>query len=114
MRAILLGLAFWGLTFLFPAISISGFWTIAGVIILFAVFNFIYKATIGIILIPFRIITIGFLSLVINTGIVYLLAHLFNRFTIEPDSFLSVLLLTFLYTAAVTLLTPNSNSSDGQ
>ena len=111
MISLLLGLAFWGLTFLFPAISISGFWTIAGVIILFGFFNFLYKATIGQLLIPFRIISLGFLSLVINTGIVHLLAHWFNRFTIEPGSFWAVLLLTFLYTVVLTIFSGSSSSN---
>lgn len=108
IKAILAGLAFWALTLLFPAISISGFWTIAGVVVL----GGIYQFTFGLLLIPFRILTLGFLGLLINTGFVYLLANWFNRFTIEPGHFWQVVLFTLCYTFATNIIYSGSSNSN--
>jgi len=112
LRMLLLGIIFWALTLLFPSITISGFWTIAGVIFLFGVFNILYHITLGILLLPFRIITFDFVSWVANTLIVYLLANMFTNFIIAEGSFWWVLLFTGIYTFIRGIFTPSSSSSD--
>lgn len=104
IRAIIAGLIFWALTLLFPTISIEGFWTIAGVIIIGALTNVIYKFTIGLLLLPFRWLTLGFLTLIINTGIIYLMSYWFPNFTIVEGTFWWTVLFTFLYTLAARML----------
>jgi len=111
LRLLLLGVVFWALTLAFPSITISGFWTIAGVIVLFSVFNLIYQLTLGIILLPFRIITFDFVSWVANTLIVYILANIFDNFTIAEGSFWWVLLFTGIYTLIRGIFSPSSNSN---
>lgn len=112
IRAIIAGLIFWALTLLFPTITITGFWTIAGVVIIGGLINIIYQLTFGLLLIPFRILTLGFLTLLVNTGVVYLLAHWFNNFTILPNTFWWTVLFTFCYTLATRLVYGGANSND--
>jgi len=95
-KLFLLGLGFWLLTLLFPAIDISGFWTIAGVIVLFGIFNLVYHLTLGIVLLPFRVLTFDFVSWLANVGILYILAAIFTNFTV--GGFFGVLLFAGLFT----------------
>lgn len=104
LKLFLAGLAFWLLSFLFPTITIAGFWTITGVVFLFGFLNVAYKLTIGQFLIPFRFFTLGFLTTVINTGFVYLLESWFNLFTIEPGTFWWTLLFTLVYSFVVRVI----------
>jgi len=106
-RTLLLGLVFWVLTLVFPSINISGFWTIIGVVILFSVFNLIYHATLGVLLIALRVLTLDFVSWVVNIGLIYLLSNIFNHFTINGGSFWAVLLFTGIYTVIRAVFTPN-------
>lgn len=103
LRTLFLGFLFWVLTLAFPAIYIAGFWTIVGSVVVFALFNIIYNLTIGILVLPLRIVTFDIISWLVNTGIVYLLADIFNNFTIEPNSFGWVFLFTGIYTLIKTL-----------
>lgn len=97
IRVLLMGLVFWVLTLIFPGIDIHGFWTIIGSVVLFAVFNLVYHVTLGILLIPLRIMTLDIVSWFANIGIVYILASIFNKFTIDPSSFWQVLLFTAVF-----------------
>lgn len=98
LRTLFLGFVFWALTLAFPSIFIAGFWTIAGTVVLFSLFNIIYNFTIGILVLPLRIVTFDVVSWIANTGIVYVLADIFNKFTIVEGSFWWVFLFTGIYT----------------
>lgn len=106
LKTLVLGLVFWVLTLLFPSIDIYGFWTIIGTVFLFSVFNVIYQFTLGILLLPLRVLTLDFVSWVVNIGIVYLLANIFNKFTIADGSFWIVLLFTGIYTIVRAFILP--------
>ena len=105
-RAIVIGLIFWGLTLLFPSITISGFWTIAGTIILFAIFNAIYQGVVGKYFIHFGPWVYLFMSWIASTSIMYLLAEIFNKFTIADGSFWWVAFFTAIYSIIALIITP--------
>lgn len=86
-KAFVAGLVFWVLTLLFPTISIEGFWTIAGVVIIGAFVNIVYQMTLGLLIIPFRILLLGLIGLIINTGIIYLMSIIFINLTLIPARF---------------------------
>jgi len=109
LRALLLGLIFWGLTFLFPSIEISGFWTIAGTIVLFVIFNIIYQS-VGIIFLTAGVLMYLLVSWIASTLIMYLLANIFNKFIIADGSFLWVMLFTAIYTIIALILSPSKNA----
>lgn len=111
LRTLFLGLVFWLLTLLFPSILITGFWTIIGSVVLFSIINLIYQFTLGILLIPLRVLTFDIVSWIVNLGIVYLLSGLFNNFNISEGSFWSVFWFTGLYTLIKTLTSSNSSDS---
>jgi len=103
IKALLLGFIFWGLTFLFPSIEISGFWTIAGTIVLFSVFNLIYQS-VGIFFLAFGIMMYLLASWIASTLIIYLLSNIFNKFIIAEDSFIWIMLFTAIYTVIALIL----------
>jgi len=106
MRALILGLIFWALTLLFPSIEISGFWTIAGTIILFALFNLMYQS-LGIFFAAFGVGVYLIVSWIASTLIMYLLSNIFNKFIIADGSFLWVMLFTAIYSVIALFLNPS-------
>ena len=97
IRILFLSLVFWLLTLAFPSINIVGFWTTIGVVFLYGIFNFIITLLSAPISLPLKIVTLNLFQIIINVGVLYLLAHIFNKFEIIDGAFWWVILFSFFY-----------------
>ena len=102
-----LGIIFWALTLLFTPITLTGMWTIFGVVVFYSIFNLIYQLTLSLLLIPLRLLTLDLIQLVVNVVMIYLLENIFTTFIIAPGAFWSVLLLSICYSFSKRLLFKN-------
>ena len=115
-KTLILGLLFWGLTFLFPPITLTGFWTTIGVVVLFSIFSHVSTFVEVPIIIALTVVgnVIGFilgifLSMVVSGLIMYLLSAIFTTFIIATGAFWSVFLFTLCYVAVKSIFFLNNN-----
>lgn len=83
IRLIIPALGLWLASELVPGIHIEGGWTLIGAALLLGLVNAVVRPVLVLLTLPFTILTLGFFLLVINAGMLGLVASMFERFTIE-------------------------------
>ena len=82
VRLLVGGLGLWLASVLVPGISVRDDWTLLGAAILLGIVNAIVRPVLVVLTLPITVLTLGLFLLVINAGMLGLVASLFQGFTI--------------------------------
>ena len=82
VRLLVGGLGLWLASELVPGISVRDDWTLLGAAILLGIVNAIVRPVLVVLTLPITVLTLGLFLLVINAGMLGLVAALFQGFTI--------------------------------
>ena len=82
VRLLVGGLGLWLASELVPGISVRDDWTLLGAAILLGIVNAIVRPVLVVLTLPITVLTLGLFLLVINAGMLGLVASLFQGFTI--------------------------------
>ena len=81
-RLVVAALGLWLASALVPGIEVGGGWTLIGAALLLGLVNAVVRPVLVVLTLPFTILTLGLFLLVINAGMLGLVAAMFERFTI--------------------------------
>ena len=81
-RLVVAALGLWLASVLVPGIEVGGGWTLIGAALLLGLVNAVVRPVLVVLTLPFTILTLGLFLLVINAGMLGLVAAMFERFTI--------------------------------
>ena len=81
-RLVVAALGLWLASALVPGIEVEGAWTLIGAALLLGLVNAVVRPVLVVLTLPFTILTLGLFLLVINAGMLGLVAAMFERFTI--------------------------------
>ena len=81
-RLVVAALGLWLASALVPGIEVEGGWTLIGAALLLGLVNAVVRPVLVVLTLPFTILTLGLFLLVINAGMLGLVAAMFERFTI--------------------------------
>ena len=81
-RLVVAALGLWLASALVPGIEVGGGWTLIGAALLLGLVNAVVRPVLVVLTLPFTILTLGLFLLVINAGMLGLVASMFERFTI--------------------------------
>ncbi|HEY8380914.1 MAG TPA: phage holin family protein [Microvirga sp.] len=81
-RLIVVALGLWLASELIPGIHVEGGGTLIGAALLLGLVNAVVRPVLVVLTLPFTILTLGFFLLVINAGMLGLVAAMFESFTI--------------------------------
>src|SRR5215208_408023 len=82
VRLLVGGLGLWLASELVPGISVRDDWTLLGAAILLGIVNAIVRPIVVVLTLPITVLTLGLFLLVINAGMLGLVASLFDDFTV--------------------------------
>ena len=82
-RLVLAALGLWLASELVPGLHVEGGWTLVGAALLLGVVNAVVRPVLVVLTLPFTILTLGLFLLVINAGMLGLVAAMLDGFAIE-------------------------------
>ena len=82
LRLLIVALGLWLASEWVPGIEVKGVWTLLGAALLLGIVNAIVRPLLVILTLPITVLTLGLFLLVINAGMLGLVAWLFGNFTI--------------------------------
>jgi putative membrane protein len=82
LRLLVVALGLWLASVLVPGIEVRGVWTLLGAALLLGIVNAIVRPLVILLTLPITVITLGLFLLVINAGMLALVAWLFDNFYI--------------------------------
>ncbi len=82
IRILIVALGLWLATELVPGIEIKGAWTLLGAALLLGLVNAIMRPLLILLTLPITVLTFGFFLLIINAGMLALVAWALDDFTI--------------------------------
>ena len=82
-RLVVAALGLWLASELVPGLHVEGGWTLVGAAVLLGVVNAVVRPVLVVLTLPFTILTLGLFLLVINAGMLGLVAAMFDGFAIE-------------------------------
>jgi len=82
LRLLIVALGLWLASAWVPGIEVRGAWTLLGAALMLGVVNAIVRPLLVILTLPITVLTLGLFLLVINAGMLGLVAWLFDNFTI--------------------------------
>ena len=82
LRLLVVALGLWLASVLVPGIEVRGVWTLLGAALLLGLVNAIVRPLVILLTLPITVITLGLFLLVINAGMLALVAWLFDNFHI--------------------------------
>ena len=82
-RLVLAALGLWLASELVPGLHVEGGWTLVGAAVLLGVVNAVVRPVLVVLTLPFTILTLGLFLLVINAGMLGLVAAMLDGFAIE-------------------------------
>jgi len=83
LRILVVALGLWLASELVPGISVQGPWTLLGAALILGIVNAIVRPIVVILTLPITILTLGIFLLVINAGMLALVAWMFEGFTVS-------------------------------
>ena len=82
LRLLIVALGLWLASAWVPGIEVKGVWTLLGAALMLGFVNAIVRPLLVILTLPITVLTLGLFLLVINAGMLGLVAWLFDNFTI--------------------------------
>jgi putative membrane protein len=82
LRLLVVALGLWLASLLVPGIEVHGVWTLLGAALLLGLVNAIVRPLVILLTLPITVVTLGLFLLVINAGMLALVAWLFDGFHI--------------------------------
>jgi putative membrane protein len=82
LRLIIVALGLWLASVLVPGITVNGAGTLIGAAIILGIVNAVIRPIIVVLTLPITVITLGLFLLVINAGMLGLVAWMFDQFSI--------------------------------
>jgi putative membrane protein len=82
LRLLIVALGLWLASEWVPGIEVKGMWTLLGAALMLGIVNAIVRPLLVILTLPITVVTLGLFLLVINAGMLELVAWLFDNFTI--------------------------------
>ncbi len=82
-RLVVAALGLWLASELVPGLHVEGGWTLVGAALLLGLVNAVVRPVLVVLTLPFTILTLGLFLLVINAGMLGLVAATFDGFAIE-------------------------------
>jgi len=82
LRTLIVALGLWLASVLVPGITVHGVWTVLGAALLLGLVNALIRPLVVLITFPITILTLGLFLLVVNAGMLALVAWVFDDFTV--------------------------------